>query len=132
MLKFFKRKAEEPIPSNQYHFQKLTPIDTIDVSVYEDAINFVFENEDIRNVAISGPYSSGKSSLLESYKSKHKDKKFVHLSLAHFVTPKDESQSEEPNSSIKESVLEGKILNQLLHQIPTEKIPQTNFRVKKQ
>ena len=32
---------------------------------------------------------------------------------------------------IKESVLEGKILNQLIHQIPSDKIPQTNFRVKK-
>lgn len=28
-------------------------------------------------------------------------------------------------------MLEGKILNQLIHQIPSEKIPQTNFRVKK-
>ncbi|MDD2234906.1 MAG: hypothetical protein PHV03_08415 [Desulfitobacteriaceae bacterium] len=54
---------------------------------------------------------------------------FIHISLAHFRTPEQEDgESEEP---IKESVLEGKILNQLLHQIPAEKIPQTNFRVKK-
>lgn len=32
---------------------------------------------------------------------------------------------------MKESELEGKILNQLLHQISSKKIPQTNFRVKK-
>ncbi len=37
----------------------------------------------------------------------------------------------EEKGGIKESVLEGKILNQLIHQIPSDKIPQTNFRVKR-
>lgn len=113
----------------EYHFQKLTPINNADISVYEEAINFVFHNSDIKNVAISGPYSAGKSSVLESYKAKHTDHSFVHLSLAHFRTPEQESTEQE--SSVKESILEGKILNQLIHQIPSEKIPQTNFRVKK-
>ena len=53
---------------------------------------------------------------------------FLHISLAHFRSPEEEK---EPEVELKESVLEGKILNQLIHQIPSEKIPQTNFRVKK-
>lgn len=107
-----------------YFFEKLTPLNDIDISVYEEAIDYVFDNTDITNVAISGSYSAGKSSVIESYKEKHKDLKFMHISLAHFESP-DESDD------VKESVLEGKILNQLIHQIPVEKIPQTNFRVKK-
>lgn len=123
------RKGENLMPTKEYHFQKLTPINNADISVYEEAINFAFENSDIKNVAISGPYSAGKTSILESYKAKHTDHHFMHLSLAHFRTPEqEESESEEP---VKESILEGKILNQLIHQIPAEKIPQTNFRVKK-
>lgn len=115
--------------TNEYHFQKLTPINNADISVYEEAIDFVFENTDVKNVAISGPYSAGKSSILESYKAKHTNHHFAHLSLSHFRTPEQETtESEEP---LKESILEGKILNQLIHQIPAEKIPQTNFRVKK-
>lgn len=113
----------------KYVFQKLTPVSNADISVYEEAINFVFENSDVKNVAISGAYSAGKSSILESYKVKHKNYKFVYLSLAHFRTP--EHENTEADGSVKESVLEGKILNQLIHQIPSEKIPQTNFRVKK-
>jgi hypothetical protein len=114
---------------NRYHFQKLTPVSNADISVYEDAIDFVFANNDIKNVAVSGAYSAGKSSILESYKAKHTKRRFVHLSLAHFRTPEqDNSESEE---AVKESILEGKILNQLIHQIPAGKIPQTNFRVKK-
>lgn len=38
---------------------------------------------------------------------------------------------EEENDATDETVLEGKILNQLIHQIPVSRIPQTNFRVKK-
>lgn len=109
-----------------YHFERLTPIDDMDLNVYEEAIDFVFNNSDIKNVAISGAYSAGKSSVLASYKKKHSKLKFLHISLAHFQSPNQEDETE-----VKESVLEGKILNQLIHQIPSEKIPQTNFRVKK-
>lgn len=111
---------------NKYHFERLTPIDSVDLNMYEEAIDFVFNHSDVRNVAISGAYSAGKSSVLASYKKKHSDLHFLHISLAHFKSPNEEDTTE-----VKESVLEGKILNQLIHQIPSDKIPQTNFRVKK-
>ena len=117
--------------SSKYVFEKLTPISDSDLGIYKDALDFIFVNDDVRNVAISGSYGSGKSSVLESYKIKQQEtgaeKKYVHVSLAHFSEDTD-SDDELP---VKESVLEGKILNQLLHQIPSGKIPQTNFKVKK-
>ena len=111
----------------KYQFERLTPIDNMDLDVYEDAIDYVFDNSDVKNVAISGAYIAGKSSVLASYEKKHSDKNFLHISLAHFQSPNEKEEGPE----VKESVLEGKILNQLIHQIPSEKIPQTNFRVKK-
>lgn len=114
--------------TKKYVFEKLTPVNDSDISVYESAIDFVFKHDDVRNVAISGAYGAGKSSVLASYKAKHSSTKFLHISLAHFQDNQDEGNSNEP---IKNSVLEGKILNQLIHQIPANKIPQTNFRVKK-
>lgn len=111
----------------KYQFERLTPIDNMDLDVYEDAIDYVFDNSDVKNVAISGAYSAGKSSVLASYEKKHSDKNFLHISLAHFQSPNEKEEGPE----VKESVLERKILNQLIHQIPSEKIPQTNFRVKK-
>ena len=111
---------------NKYKFERLTPVDDIDLNVYEEAIDYVFDNSDIKNVAISGAYSAGKSSVLASYKKKHSNLCFLHISLAHF-----RSLDQEDETEISESVLEGKILNQLIHQIPSDKIPQTNFRVKK-
>ncbi|MDU4912384.1 hypothetical protein [Clostridium baratii] len=110
---------------DKYKFQKLTPVNDMDLNVYEDAINYVFDNPDVRNVAISGAYSAGKSSVLSSYSRKYGKLRFMHISLAHFKSFNDE------DDKVRESVLEGKIINQLIHQIPSSKIPQTNFRVKK-
>jgi len=128
---------------NKPKFQKLTPIDNADIGIYSDALDYVFENNDLRNVAISGAYSAGKSSVLASYKAKHSDKKFLHISLTHFeetneVAKLDNTEQKAVKTvtadkpiAVKESVLEGKILNQLIHQISPNRIPQTNFRVKR-
>lgn len=114
---------------NNIIFQKLTPTDTVKMEVYEDAFKYIFENADIKNVAIAGPYSAGKSSLLESYKKKYDNKKFLHISLAHFEETTDQDIKNDAKDI--ETVLEGKILNQLIQQIKVENIPQTNFRIKR-
>ena len=116
--------------NKKYFFKELTPVSNADISIYEEAIDFAFENSDIKNVAISGAYGAGKSSILKSYKAKHPNCCFIHISLANFRTP--EQENDETEKLVKDAVLEGKILNQLIHQIPAEKIPQTNFRVKKE
>ncbi len=117
----------------EYEFYALTPIDDADIGVYEEALDFVFENDSVRNVAVSGSYGSGKSSVLASYKKKHPDKKFLHISLAHFRAANgDEDAIGKETEKSTETILEGKILNQLIHQIPPKNIPQTNFKVKKE
>lgn len=50
--------------NKSYNFQKLTPIRDADLSIYKNALDFVFENSDIKNVAVSGAYSAGKRSFL--------------------------------------------------------------------
>ena len=36
----------------KYQFERLTPIDNMDLDVYEVAIDYVFDNSDIKNVSI--------------------------------------------------------------------------------
>ena len=110
-----------------YKFKKLTPDIDADISVYDEAIEFVFDNSDVTNIAVSGAYGAGKSSVIGAYEKKHSDKKFMHISLAHFEPANEQKE----DNSVEETVIEGKILNQLIHQIPADRIPQTNFRVKK-
>lgn len=81
-------------------FYDLTPINDIELGIYEEAINFSLKNDKILNVAISGSYGSGKSSLLETYKKNHPEKKFLNISLTHF-------NSMENSGNIKEKNMKG-------------------------
>lgn len=126
--------------SNEYDFKALTPNDEVDIKVYEEAINFVYDNDDLRNIAIAGQYGSGKSSVLESYKSKYENRKFLHVSVAHFknILTKDNTSEKTGGNTSKNnndegyaSILEWKILNQLIHQIEPESIKFSKFKTKK-
>ena len=131
-------------PDLNLSFQKLTPEKSLgegDLLGYKEALNYALSDEDIVSVALTGVYGSGKSSVLESYK-KDSDLKFLHISLAHFdknvsETTKDEEvklevdKNGKSSSDAQERHLEGKILNQILHQIDYRQIPQTIFRTKK-
>lgn len=114
-----------------YVFEKLTPVDNANIKVYESAINYVFQNDDIKNVAISGAYGAGKSSLIASYKKAYPKHKLIHISLAHFKSSSENHYQTENNGNVDITDLEGKILNQLIHQIPPQKIQQTHFKIKR-
>ena len=120
-------------------FQKLTPARDIELGIYEEALTYAFSEEDIRNIAISGAYGAGKSSVIESYERKHPQRKFLHISLAHFEETVTEQGKDGVEEIIPEKVevspevrLEGKILNQLIHQVDPDRIPLTNFKVKRE
>lgn len=138
--------------SEEAHFEKLTPINDCKLGIYEKAMDFIFldKNKDIVNIAITGSYASGKSSMIESYKKKNLNKEFIHISLAHFNNnsnqeevdleeekSKEEGEEKEKSKDEKEkdkkeneNRLEGKIINQLIHKIEPKNIPQTNFNIK--
>lgn len=128
---------ENNILSN-YKFQKLTPKSDMDLGIFERAIDHAFADPDIRNVAISGSYGAGKSSVIETYKEKQQNapkKKFLHISLAHFEKVSEDEMSTMDhwdNARKMEARIEGKIINQLIHQLEPEKIPLTNFKVKRE
>lgn len=107
-------------------FYDLAPMDNLELGIYEEAIDFSLKNVKIKNIAISGGYGAGKSSLLESYK-KNSEKKFLHISLAHFKDFDDKNK----DGRIALNNLEAKILNQLIHQIDSKDIFQTNFKIKR-
>ena len=120
--------------TTKYKFHKLTPVRDTKLNVYEDTLDYVFRDNDLKNVAITGPYSSGKSSMLETYKDAHKDKRFVHISLAHFETATNTAaETDDKGQAFDTNIIEveGKILNQLIHQIDTKEIPQTHFKIKR-
>lgn len=51
---------------------------------YAQALDEAFHNERICNIALSGPYGAGKSTIMQTYESEHKDRRCIHISLAKF------------------------------------------------
>ena len=109
-------------------FYDLSPVNDITLDIYKEAISYSLKNNNIKNIAISGSYGAGKSSVLESYKNQEKNKNFLHISLTYF---KELDDKEDKNEILNINTLESKILNQLIHQISVDKIPQTCFKVKR-
>lgn len=113
--------------SSKIKFNSLSPTAEVENSeIYHEALNWALENreaEDIKNIAITGYYGSGKSSVIKSFINKNRHRyKFLPLSLATF---KDENNSSDPEQSIKE--IEESILQQIFYKVPDEKIPDSRF-----
>ncbi|BAL82801.1 hypothetical protein SELR_10930 [Selenomonas ruminantium subsp. lactilytica TAM6421] len=116
-----------------YEYQKLTPTTNADIKGYEEALDYIFREDELKNIAISGSYGAGKSSALETYKNKRNNIKFIHISLSQFGSmERQDDNSGEKSNSITEKRLEGKILNQLIHQVGADNIPLTKFQVKRE
>ena len=112
----------------KYTFRALTANkDTTINQVTLDALEFAIdENSEVTNVAITGNYGAGKSSIVESFEEKSKNKKFIHISLGQY----DETISSEKNGLNNRQIntIEGKIINQLLHQINPNQIRKSIFK----
>lgn len=101
---------------------KLSPVSDAQIGTYDAQLTFALTDPDMKNIALSGPYGAGKSSILATYKTRHPELKFLHISFAHF-----QDTSRAVGQPADEKRLEGKIINQLIHQLPAQAIPQTHF-----
>ncbi|MBS8097797.1 hypothetical protein F6P75_11930, partial [Streptococcus suis] len=94
---------------------------------FKQALDFAIQDDELKNVAITGNYGSGKSSLLDSYEAKYSNKKFLHISLADYKE-NDSSESGKKLNVRQINVIEGKIINQLLHQIHPKHVKKSIFK----
>lgn len=121
---------------SELHFEKLTATRLSDDEMqdYTKYIDFVFQENDLLNIAITGPYASGKSSVIKTYEEDHKKYNGIHISLAYFsptLESKIKGKKKDDELAFEdELMLERKIINQLIHQIDPNKIPATEFKVK--
>lgn len=88
------------------NYEILTPNNMVENKA-EDALKFALENEQIKNIAITGQYSSGKSSIIQSYFSKYVDKKdYLNISLATFEKKENETTPIEESNSLEKVIIE--------------------------
>lgn len=116
----------------------LSPISDADSDgVFCDTLYWVLKNrkeKEIRNIAITGPYGSGKSSLLKTFREKHKndsDLNFLNISLATFKEEKVEENvfnGGKPTAEDLLRLIELSILQQLFYFEKDKAIPDSRFK----
>lgn len=107
----------------QSKFVDLAPTDEADKArVYSEAILFATNNEKVSNIALTGPYGSGKSSIIQSFLKKYR-RSALHISLAAFV-PEADSGGEK----VSRQEIERSILQQMLYGADANKLPLSRFK----
>lgn len=111
---------------NEKILEALSPKDDINDEIMFSALDYALDNENIKNLALTGDYGSGKSSLLRSYvKKRGKTKKILNISLANFI---NEEKKEEEEKAPTLSSIEKSILQQFFYKVSDKKIPYSKFR----
>ncbi|MGN0395703.1 MAG: hypothetical protein ACI4EF_10085 [Coprococcus sp.] len=126
-------------PEGEFGYRDLTPeSDTKNSEEYIRALHWAIKNKEVKNIALSGPYGSGKSSVIKTYLEKYPKTKYLSISLAAFSTPTKTTNGEEDKTSpldddwtlddVDENVIEEGILKQLFYRVDVGKISQSRYR----
>lgn len=105
--------------------ETLTPIildkdqkEKLNYASYESVLDKVMASDVFCNIALTGPYGAGKSTIMNTYEKEHAESlKTIHISLAKFNDDDIDN-------------MQAKLINQIIHQIDPKVIPQTRFKVK--
>lgn len=142
---FSSKKKLEPITPVEPDtaFNSLSPIDNADTDGhYSNALLWALQNreeKDIKNIALTGPYGSGKSSILKTFERKNEDQDLVFLNIS-LATFKEELGSSDPGNpddkgadvgSKNDAVLrliELSILQQIFYHEEDHNIPDSRFK----
>lgn len=105
--------------------------------VYSEALKYAIENPEIKNIAVTGNYGAGKSSVIKTFFDKLENKKYnpIFVSLAAFNV-NDENGNKPPSGGEEllkkqnefQHTLEKSILQQLFYQVNERKVPLSRFK----
>lgn len=110
-------------PGPKAKFIDLAPTDEADKEgVYAEALNYAMNNERVFNIALTGPYGSGKSSIIKSFL-KGYQRPVLNISLAAFVPGVDAASKEVHRQEIERSILQ-----QMLYGADANKLPLSRFK----
>ena len=117
-------------------FKSLTPeVLPCNKEIYTEALDYAFEREDIRNIAITGVYGAGKSSVWNTYR-KQKSAGEESSEFDNIITiclgKYNDKKEQNDNRSEKEleNRVERQIINQITAQIKSSEAPMSKYKYK--
>lgn len=109
--------------SAESKFIDLAPTDEADeAGVYAEALNYAMNNERVFNIALTGPYGSGKSSIIKSFLKRY-PRRALNISLAAFVPGVDTA-----SKGVHRQEIERSILQQMLYGADANRLPLSRFK----
>ena len=119
-------------------YRDLTPIDCIENGdEYINALNWAFQNKKVKNIALTGPYGAGKSSIIETFLRKNDEDKSalnkirssaLKISMATFLKGKTAMDNSNVKIKVDADEVEKGILKQLFYKVEPGRIPQSRYR----
>lgn len=114
-------KLLRQLPAESTDYDDFAPQDNIsNAEEYIKALHWGLKNKRARNIALAGPYGSGKSSIIQSYLRKYPSTRAIIISLAAF----NGSEEQEKNDG---KDIEHGVLKQLFYKVDSGKIPQSRY-----
>jgi hypothetical protein len=107
-------------PVTQAPYIALTPMKIKEGNEYFDAMSFALSNNDVRNIAVTGSYGAGKSTIIRSYMEKFRPDEFINVSLAGF-------EMQENGEPAKAQEVELSILQQILYKKNRDALPDSRI-----
>jgi len=134
LLKSTLKKLEDKEVVPPVFLEDLSPIDNVEkMESYDQALSWAVANDHVKNIAVTGPYGAGKSSLLKTFEKKHDNYNFLFVSLASFqddVKETDEGVPLPPSNITREEMhrlIELSILQQMFYRVKIATIPDSRF-----
>jgi hypothetical protein len=117
---------------NPFGYEDLTPINKGDEDKkYSVALEWALKNENIKNIALTGAYGSGKSSIIRTFEKEHRGYHYLNISLASFsdnFTGQDNDDSENGKETNIDRLIELSILQQMFYHVKHHTIPDSRFK----
>ncbi|HEB3763610.1 TPA: DNA-binding protein [Escherichia coli] len=89
---------------------------------YFIALKYALSQKDVRNIAITGSYGAGKSTVISSFMKYHCDDKYINVSLAGFDMTENETTVSPTHQEVELSILQ-----QILYKENREKLPDSRI-----
>lgn len=116
---------EGNLPIENKEYMDLSPKSDIkNGDEYVNTLHWALKNDNVKNIALTEPYGSGKSSIIQSYLKRHPSTKALNISLATFDLKEEDEDFE--------NQIELGILKQLFYKVDSDLLPQSRYtKIKK-
>lgn len=122
----FIKNSEDKLPETTTSLPDLCPTSYAEGNeAYEERLtDLLLNHHKVTEIALTSPYSGGKSSLIDTYMRKHPYHKYTNISLADFkIETEGKDQLLQPIQIIEKSIVQ-----QILYRVKDSEMPNSRFR----